>query len=183
MTQTHTSAAIATFKSHLDAEAAVKTLTAAGFEPGSLSVIGKGYHTEEKVMGFYNAGERVKIWGKQGAVWGGLWGALLGGLLISTPVIGPVVIVGYLAGVAVAAIESAVVIGGASAIGAAIYSIGIPKDSVLRYETAVKADGFLVMVHGDAAATEKARALLAETAGAVDVHNELVAPTQALDAA
>lgn len=183
MTTTYTSAAIATYDSHIDAETAVKTLTAAGFAPGTMSVVGKGYHTEEKVMGFYNAGDRIKIWGKQGAVWGGLWGALLGGLLVTAPAIGPVVIVGYLGAVAVTAIESAVVVGGVSAIGAAIYSIGIPKDSVLRYETAVKADGFLVMVHGNAAEVERARALLAQSASSVDVHNDLSVPADAASAA
>ena len=183
MTTTYSSAAIATFESHLDAEAAVKTLTAAGFAPAALSVIGKGYHTEEKVMGFYNAGDRIKIWGKQGAVWGGLWGALLGGLLVTSPAIGPLVIVGYLGAVAVTAIESAVVAGGVSAIGAAIYSIGIPKDSVLRYETAVKADGFLVMVHGDAAEVDRAHALLAASASSIDIHNDLSATAVAASAA
>lgn len=183
MTTNLTNAAVATFTSHVDAEAAVKALTAAGFEPGALSVVGKGYHTEEKVMGFYNAGDRIKIWGKQGAVWGGLWGALLGGLLISTPVVGPVVFIGYLGAVAVAAIESAVVVGGASAIGAAIASIGIPKDSVLRYETAVKADGFLVMVHGDSATVEKAQTVLAKTASSVELHADLSTPAAVASAA
>jgi len=183
MTTTLISAAVATFNNHVDAEAAIKTLTSAGFAAGTLSVVGKGYHTEEKVMGFYNAGDRVKIWGKQGAVWGGLWGALLGGLFITAPAIGPVLIVGYLGAVAVSAIESAVLVGGVSAIAAAIASIGIPKDSVLRYETAVKADGFLVMVHGDAAVVEKARAILAGTAAGVDVHHDLVAPADVLSAA
>jgi hypothetical protein len=183
MTKFYSSVAVATFTNHTDAEAAIKTLTAAGFKADTLSVIGKGYHTEEKVLGFYNTGDRIKIWGKQGAVWGGLWGALLGGLFVTTPVIGPVLIVGYLGAVAVAAIESAVVVGGASAIGAAIYSIGVPRDSVLRYETAVKADGFLVMVHGDADTVAKAQTILASTATEVAVHNDLIAPADVLTAA
>ena len=183
MTKSYSSVAIATFADHAGAEAAVKTLTAAGFEPGTLSVIGKGYHTEEKVLGFYNTGERIKIWGKQGAFWGGLWGALLGGLMVTAPVVGPVLIVGYLGAVAVTAIESAVLVGGASAIGAAIYSIGVPRDSVLRYETSVKADGFLVMVHGDAEAVAKAKSILDATASSVEIHNSLTVPAQALSAA
>jgi hypothetical protein len=183
MTKSYSSVAVATFTNHVDAEAAIKTLTAAGFAADTLSVIGKGYHTEEKVLGFYNTKDRIKIWGKQGAFWGGLWGALLGGVFVTAPVIGPVLIVGYLGAVAVAAIETAVVVGGASAIGAAIYSIGVPKDSVLRYETSVKADGFLVMVHGDADAVAKAQAILAGKASEVTVHSGLVAPIDVLTAA
>lgn len=43
-----------------------------------LSVVGKDYHTEENVVGFYTAGDRMKFWGKLGAFWGGLWGILFG---------------------------------------------------------------------------------------------------------
>ena len=42
------------------------------------SVVGKDYHTDEQVVGCYNAGDRMKYWGKLGALWGGLWGLLLG---------------------------------------------------------------------------------------------------------
>jgi uncharacterized membrane protein len=63
----------------------------------NLSIVGKGYHTEEKVVGFYTAGDRVKFWGKRGAFWGGLWGLFFGGLFLSIPVVGDVVVLGYLA--------------------------------------------------------------------------------------
>ena len=36
------------------------------------------YHSEENVVGFYNAGDRMMYWGKTGAFWGGLWGLLFG---------------------------------------------------------------------------------------------------------
>ena len=47
-------------------------------------------------------------------------------------------------------VESAVLVWGLSAFGAALFSIGMPKDSVIQYETDLKADNFLVMVHGTA---------------------------------
>lgn len=80
---------IAVFSDHSAAEAAVKKLAAAGFEMKHLSVVGKGYHTDEKVVGFYNTGDRVKVWGAQGAFWGGLWGLFFGGLFMTIPVVGP----------------------------------------------------------------------------------------------
>ncbi len=59
-----------------------------------------------------------------------------------------------------------------SAVGAALYSIGIPKDSVVQYETAIKTDKFLVMVHGSTSEAEKARAVLEGTrALSVTVHS------------
>ena len=124
-----------------------------------LSIVGKGYQSEEKVVGFYTTGDRIKFWGKRGAFWGGFWGLFLGGLFMTIPVLGHVVVLGYLATVAASAIETAVMVGGLSALGAALYSIGVPKDSVIQYEAAVKADGFLVMAHGTAEEVARAKAI------------------------
>jgi hypothetical protein len=151
---------IATFADHQAAEAAVKKLTAAGFEMKNLSLVGKGYHTEEKVVGFYNIGDRIKFWGTRGAFWGGFWGLFLGGLFMTVPVVGHLVVLGYLATVAIAGIENAAIVGGLGVLGAALYSIGIPKDSVLQYETALTADNFLVMAHGTDAEMSRARTVL-----------------------
>jgi uncharacterized membrane protein len=152
---------IAVFDDHSAADAAVKRLSAGGFDMKQLSVIGKGYHTEEKVTGFYNVGDRMKLWGKRGAIWGGLWGLFFGGLFLTIPVVGHVIFLGYIAAAALSAAEGAVVVGGLSALGAALSSLGIPKDSVLNYETAIKADGFLVMAHGTAAEMARAKDILA----------------------
>jgi len=155
-----TDSVIAVYPDHQAAEEAVKSLTNAGFEMKQLSVIGKGYHTEEKVVGFYNVGDRIKFWGVRGAFWGGLWGMFFGGLFLTIPVVGHVVVLGYLAATAFSAIEGAVLTGGLSALGAALYGIGIPKDSVIQYETALKADGFLVMAHGSAQDVARAKGIL-----------------------
>jgi hypothetical protein len=162
---------VAVFADHHAAETAVKKLAAAGFEMKNLSVVGKGYHTEEKVVGFYNVGDRIKFWGTRGAFWGGLWGLFFGGLFLTIPVVGHVIVLGYLAATAISAIEGAVMVGGLSALGAALYSMGIPKDSVIQYEAAVKADGFLVMAHGAAAEMARAKAILGTAdPSRLDVH-------------
>ncbi len=162
---------IAVFADHSAAEAAVKKLSAAGFEMKNLSVVGKGYHTDEKVVGFYNIGDRIKFWGTRGAFWGGLWGLFFGGLFMTIPVVGHVIVLGYLGAMAISAIETAVIVGGMSALGAALYSIGVPKDSVIQYETALKADGFLVMAHGPAAEVARAKTILGTSnPSRLDVH-------------
>jgi hypothetical protein len=172
---------VAVYADHPAAEAAVKKLAASGFDMKQLSVVGKGYHSEEKVVGFYSAEDRVKFWGLRGAFWGGLWGLFFGGLFMMIPVIGHVVVLGYLAAAVVSGAESALVVGGLSAIGAALYSIGIPKDSVVRYEAAVKADGFLVMAHGTAEEMARAKSVLGTTnPSALDMHH--AAHTQDADA-
>jgi hypothetical protein len=157
---TDNNSVVAIFEDHASAEAAVRKLAAAGIDMKHLSVVGKGYQTNEKVTGFYNAGDRMKFWGKYGAFWGGLWGWLFGGVFMTIPVLGHVVILGYLAAMAISTIEGAVVVGGLSALGAALYSSGIPKDSVIAYETAIKADNFLVLARGPAEEMDRARTIL-----------------------
>jgi hypothetical protein len=166
-----TDTVVAVFADHKAAEAAVKKLTEAGFEMKNLSIVGKGYHTDEKVVGFYNAGDRIKFWGTRGAFWGGLWGMFFGGLFLTIPVVGHVVVLGYLASMAIYGIENAIVVGGMSALGAALYGIGVPKDSVIQYETALKADSFLVMAHGAAEEVARAKTILGTAnPSRLDVH-------------
>jgi hypothetical protein len=81
----------------------------------------------------------------------------------------------------IAAIENAVVVGGLSAIGAAIYSMGVPKDSVIEYEADMKADKFLVMAHGTAEEVARAEAILAPIKPSrLELHT-YVKPTEAVD--
>lgn len=160
---TDTNATIAIYENHSDAENAVKELQRSGFDMKKLSLVGKDYHTDEQVVGYYNAGERMKYWGKMGAFWGGLWGLLFGAAFFWVPAVGPVLIAGPLAAWIVSALEGAVVVGGLSALAAGLYSIGIPKDSVLKYETAIKADKFLLLVHGTATEAAKAKDILSAT--------------------
>lgn len=122
--------------------------------------MGKGYHTEEKAVGFCNAGDRIKFWGTRGAFWGGLWALFFGGMFLTIPVVGSVVVLGHVAATLIMAIENALVVGGLGALGAALFNIGIPKDSVVQYDAAVKAEGFLVMAHGSAEEVARAKAIL-----------------------
>jgi hypothetical protein len=162
---------IAVFPDHAGAEAAVKKLTAGGVAMKSLSIVGKGYHTEEAVVGFYNTGDRVRFWGSRGAFWGAFWGLFFGGVVLTTPVVGPVIVLGFLTTSLISALEGAVVIGGIGALGAAFASIGVPKDSIVQYETAIAADSFLVMAHGATDQVMHAKALLdGALPKQVDVH-------------
>ena len=165
---------VAVFPDHHEAEDAIKLLTTADFKMQDLSLVGKGFRTEEKVVGFYNAGDRIKFWGSRGAFWGGFWGIFLGGVFLTVPIVGPVVVLGYLAAIVVSAIESAVMVGGVSAIGAALYSIGIPKNSVIQYEAEIKSDGFLVMARGSASQIAHAKELLELSKSyRVDIHTDV----------
>jgi hypothetical protein len=157
------SAAVAIYKTRTEAEAAVKELQRSGFNMKKLSIVGKDYHTEQHVVGYYNTGDRMKYWGKLGGFWGGLWGILFGAAFFWIPGIGPLLVGGPLVAAIVGALEGAVVFGGLSALGAGLYSLGIPRDSVLNYETAIKADQFLLIAHGTAEEVKKAREIITTT--------------------
>jgi len=151
---------VAIFNAHTEAEEAVKNLQKAGFDMTKLSIIGKDYHAEEHVVGYYNTGDRMGYWGKLGAFWGGFWGLLFGSAFFVVPGIGPIVVGGPIVGWIISALEGAAVVGGISAVGAALYSIGIPKDSILKYENSLKLNKFLVIVHGTTGEISQARDIL-----------------------
>ena len=60
----------------------------------------------------------------------------------------------------VAALEGAVVVGGLSAVGAGLFSLGIPKDSIVIYESAVKAGKYVVVAHGTSQEVAKAKDIM-----------------------
>jgi uncharacterized membrane protein len=163
LTMSETNAVVAIYDSHSQAEEAVKELQKSGVDMKKLSIVGKDYHTDEQVVGYYNTGDRMKYWGKLGAFWGGLWGMLFGAAFFAIPGIGPILVAGPLVAWIVGALEGAVVVGGLGAVGAGLYSIGIPKDSVVKYETAIKSDKFLVLAHGTANEVAKAKDIMQTT--------------------
>ncbi|MCI3130872.1 DUF1269 domain-containing protein [Phenylobacterium aquaticum] len=160
---------VAVFDSHAKAEEAVREIGRSDFPVQQLTIIGKGYHSDEKVIGFYNVGDRIKLWGKNGAFWGGLWGLFVGGVFMTVPLVGPVVVLGHLAAMLLGAAEGALLVGGVSALAGALASIGIPKDSVVRYEEAIKADRFLVLAHGAPEQIKRVQELL-KSAMPSDLH-------------
>lgn len=152
--------AVGIFRNHLDAESAVKELQKSGFDMKKLSIIAKDYKTEENVIGYYNTGERMATWGKFGLFWGWIWGLLTGSAFFVIPGVGPLMVGGPLVAWIIGALETSLVTGGITALGGALSGIGIPKDSVLRYETAIKAEKFLLIVHGAEKEVERAKNIL-----------------------
>ncbi len=65
---------VAVYRTHIEADEAVKELQSGGVDMHKLSIVGKGYHTEEQAVGYYTTGDRMKYWGKIGAFWGGFLG-------------------------------------------------------------------------------------------------------------
>lgn len=168
-----TNSVVAIYNTHTEAESAINGLRQSGFDIKKLSIVGKDRHTEEHVVGYYNAGDRMKYWGGLGAFWGGLWGLLFGAAVFWVPGFGPLVVGGPLVGWIITALEGAAVVGGVSAVGAGLYSIGIPKDSVLKYEREIASDHYVLVAHGTKDEIERAKEILDNTgASGVETHHQ-----------
>jgi hypothetical protein len=135
-------AVVAICNTHTETEATIKELKQAAFNVKKLSIVGKDYHTDRHVVGYYNTGDCMKYWGT------------------AIPGIGPVLIAGPLIGWVLGALEETVVTGGITAIGAALNNLGIPKDSVLNYETALISGRFILLVHGTAEEVAHAQSII-----------------------
>jgi uncharacterized membrane protein len=163
---------VAVYPSHTAAEAAIKELQKSGFDLKKLSIVGRDYHTDEHVVGYYNVGDRMKVWGKTGAFWGGVWGLFFGSAFFWVPGLGPLLVAGPLVSWIVGALEGAVVVGGLSAIGASLFSLGIPKDSILQYETDLKAGKFVLLAHGSVEDAARVKDILTHTEPAKLEHHQ-----------
>jgi hypothetical protein len=122
------------YKSHVEAEAAVNGMLQAEFKAKKLSIIGYDFYSDEDLAGCDSAEDGTKPSGKEGAFWSGSW-VLLGSAFLFVPCFGPLLVAGPLLRRIVEALQGGVVVGGLTALGAGLYSLGIPKDSISRYET------------------------------------------------
>ncbi len=156
------------FDTHSQAEDAIHKLDRSGFDVKKLSLVGKGYHSEEHPVGFFTKGDKIKAWGSTGAFWGGIWGLLFAPAVFFLPGLGLVALAGPLVAALVGALEGAAVVGGVSALGAALMEIGVSKEHAIRYETAVKVDKYVLMVHGGAEELTRVRDVLSASGATAD---------------
>jgi uncharacterized membrane protein len=180
MTPAEKNSAVAIFDNHTEAEDAVRALERAGFDMSKLSIVGRDYHTDEHVVGYFTTGDRMRYWGGLGAFWGSIWGLLTGAALFWLPGIGPVIVAGPVVAWILAVLEGTAVGAGLGALGGAFASIGIPRYSILKYETELRAGKFLLIAHGTPYDIEVARLTLQQSqATHTSTHLEPVAPAAA----
>lgn len=152
--------AVAIYPTHQEAENAVKELQERGFDMNKLSIVGADYHTDEHVVGYYNTGQRMKVWGKYGAFWGGVWGLLFGSAFFLIPGVGPMLMGGPIVAAIVSTLQGAAVVGGLSALTGALVSLGVPRNKAIQYETEIVAGKFVLIIHGDQEDIDRAKQLL-----------------------
>jgi hypothetical protein len=166
-----TDSIVAVLNTHTEVQAIAKELQKVRFDMKKLSVVARDCHAEEGVVGYYNTNDKVRYCGDLGTFWGGFWRLPVGSAFLWVPGLGLIVAVGPLVSWMVAALEGAAVWGGLTAVGAALYSLGIPRDRILAYEDSLRANKFLVIAHGTTEEIDRACDTLQGTEwGEAEVH-------------
>lgn len=159
MTQTMDQSVVAIYKSHADAEEAVRLLQRGGIPMNKVSIVGRDWQLREDVEGYYRPGDAAAEGAREGAWIGSLFGLFMGFGYFLFPFIGPLVVLGPLAGMVAGAIGGA----GIGALVSGLVALGIPKDEALKYRARIEAGEFLLVVHGTADEVERARQVLQTT--------------------
>jgi hypothetical protein len=153
---------------HTPAEKAIAQLERLGFEVKDLSVFRKACLDEDEVVGLYTAGEHLLARGGSSAFWERMWGLLGDGGLFLVPGIGPVVLAGPFIHTLVATVENGPIVDGLTALGAAIYGLGIPRIRILHYKVLFMAGECAVLAFGSSELVRKAKTSLAAIPGVID---------------
>ena len=144
---------------YAEVEAALRTLQANGCGLNGVSVLGQDLSSGHEVVGCYQNGRAPRYWGPLAAFWEGLWELLGSWAVFSIPEFGGLLIAGPFVATVVASLENSSIFSGLTAIGSALYSLGLPLDDVVRYEACLKERQLLLIVQGAAAMVGKARRL------------------------
>jgi hypothetical protein len=153
-------AIVAVYETPDPVETDILALKESGFDLGQVSVLGPGDPQNGMPVAYYQMPGRVGCWGNQGRFWTGVGSLLYGWALVSLPEFGPVLVAGPLAMWIVSALDNAALFAGLSAVAAGLYSIGIPRARIMRYEAALKRQRYLIVVHGAAAEVARAEEML-----------------------
>ena len=138
-------AVVATYRSHTDAEAAVRLLSSGGLPMTHISIIGRHFETHEDVQGFYRPEDAALAGAGTGAWFGGFFGLMAGAMgFFVFPVVGALMVMGPVAGLIAGAIGGA----GVGALINGLVASGVPRDQALKYQERLQAGEFLVVVHG-----------------------------------
>lgn len=155
------------YSSEESAKAVAKRLIDENFPMDLLSVLGRIRPIGDDPLGVYclNVGERVRMWGKQGAIWGSLWGVLGGAAgFFVIPGIGPLAAFGFIVeAIATGALLGAGTLAGAAAVSqlaVAFHRAGIAQDRILSLHEAITEGKYLVMLRGASSEIEQWRKVL-----------------------
>lgn len=154
---------VAIYETPVDAVQGANDLHTAGFNMLKLSIAAKECPGPEHIVGYCNTGTQVKYWGKMGTLWEGLCAYWASAAFFDLPGTGPVLLAGPLVAGIVDSMEGAKVSGGMGVFRNGLRRLGIPKESIVRYESELCAERLLLIAHGTPEELLRAKDVLHET--------------------
>lgn len=149
---------IAVYRRQATAETIIKRLIDDDFPMDRVSLLGPASVLGDDILGVYHphVTERMKVWGEQGALWGGIWGLIAGAAgVFLLPGLGPIAAAGPLAQMLLGGLASATLTGGTLAAAGAlsqlsviIHRLGIPHEQLDALHQDILNDKYLLILQG-----------------------------------
>ncbi|RKZ68772.1 MAG: DUF1269 domain-containing protein [Gammaproteobacteria bacterium] len=149
---------------------AVKKLQAQNFNLTAVSVVGNANDKEEQVVGVYTNDGNKHFQGTQAAFWEDLWKILDGELFFVIPELGALSAAGSIVPLLVKDKDDIDIHGRFSALAAALFSMGIPANSIRQYEAEIKAGKILLIVNDKRSEVERSCEILHSERQQATVH-------------
>lgn len=142
---------VAQFLNQQLVENAIRELKKMGYDIKKMSIIGTDCYTDQKVLGYSNVYDRIGKWGTLGLLAIGLTGFLFGFFFL------------FNLGASMPYLKMPILYAGAvTLIGTmiALITVGLSKDSTIKYKTRIKSRKFILFADESAAQVNRMRTLL-----------------------
>lgn len=150
--------AFAQFHSRPEAEDCIRKLRHQGYDISSLTLIGKGYFSQQRVLGYQGALDRMRTRGLRWAANGGVWGLFFAISYLLLEGYRVVEVFPWLVLYLTAC--WAFIFGVVGALWGALSTIGLGPKLPLRFSTSFKASTYLVVATGNEQQIDQFRELL-----------------------
>jgi len=150
---------ILSYISSKDALQAIGELQAKRFDLATVSIVANGHNKKECAVGIYSKAGRMYFYGAQCMFWESLWQILDGELFLMVTELESITAAGFIVQLLIKE-QGDIDIHGFTVLGAALFHMGVPADSVKQYESAIKAGRILLIVNGKRADVERSCEIL-----------------------
>jgi len=163
-------ACISIYTTHQATEHALGKLQTHGLSLRHVSILARGCLDVDHPIGIYTIDDRIHYCGLQAEFWAGLHNLLDKASFFWLPGYGPLAAVGHIVDLLLSDRQYITLHGGFSVLGSALFEMGVPRDSIVDYEQAIRSGRLLLIVHNGRDPVELACKILHSENQQVTVH-------------
>jgi len=160
---------ILSYSSTKDVRQAIDDLLAHGFDLDKVSIVGNEYNRGVHAIGFYLKGGVMHFQGGQSVFWNDMWQQFNDKLFFVMPDQSVLLATGCIVRLLVKE-RSDIDIHGFSVLGTALFSMGVPNDSINQYEADIEVGKILLIVNAGRDEIEKSCEILHSETQRATVH-------------